>query len=109
VTKTVHTCDRCGAEKKETNHWYALDQRYAEIVCGFPSGMVLTGFENCRDPNICRLACGEKCLLEMVSEWAGQRDKPEASPTGDPTTDRDAADAYIKHLRGAEMPGGWKG
>jgi hypothetical protein len=55
------TCDVCGAQKKETNHWfivalYGLDS--IRIVASKPN----TDLGNAID------CCGESCVLREVSE-----------------------------------------
>jgi hypothetical protein len=68
MKKEIYTCDGCGKEKGETNHWFAasVDTR--------PGGFaVITTLEtsHTHEPAHSNATwehfCGEECLLKMVA------------------------------------------
>ena len=55
------TCDVCGAQKQETNHWF--------IVTVLPGGeAVIAGCAFGSAGNFFADCCGEACVLKKVSE-----------------------------------------
>ena len=65
---TVPTCDECGAQKKETNHWWAMHVRPAHL--NFPAGIELTTFEDCPglEGTVLDL-CSEQCVTRAIGKW----------------------------------------
>lgn len=74
ASKTVVTCDVCGAQKREVNHWWDVraggqteitgDVPYLFVVpigqeCGARSDVVL----NC---------CGQQCVTVLVQRWMAE-------------------------------------
>jgi hypothetical protein len=64
---TKVTCDVCGAEKRETNHWYEVafiaDHLSVEIgYSGFLSSVTPLGKRDVLD------ACGKPCAIRLISE-----------------------------------------
>jgi hypothetical protein len=67
MQQTVFTCDGCGAQKKEANHWF-----FATSVGGIfrLSAWNSSGIEDSGDESH---YCGEKCVLKAVSEFLGSQ------------------------------------
>lgn len=57
MLKALYTCDQCGAEKKETNHWFAV-RVFTRTVKILPFEEAIQGDKH---------ACGDRCLLALVS------------------------------------------
>jgi hypothetical protein len=61
------TCDQCGQEKQESNHWYQVTRTIHTI----PSGA--QGIEIFRHRNLGEMGdavsdlCGEECVLKFVA------------------------------------------
>ena len=67
IPPTAPVCDECGVSKRETNHWWSLWREQ--------HGILTTPMQ---DPNPqpgprrsydVKDACGEKCLLALISQW----------------------------------------
>lgn len=61
--RIVYTCDGCGVEKKESNHWFSLIQRegFTEIsVWGMRAGNS-------------SIYCGDACVMKAVSAWLNEK------------------------------------
>jgi hypothetical protein len=58
------TCDSCGAEKQETNHWWTIKER------GIREGLLIhtLGLTQHDAKENERVACGESCCLKLVSQ-----------------------------------------
>jgi hypothetical protein len=87
VIRQAISCDICGAEKKQTNHWYITCEAAGELrVGGWNSRMR-------QRPNAKHL-CGQICLHKVVDEFiarsSGQR---AAAPAESPDTTAARADA----------------
>lgn len=62
---TIIKCDYCGAEKKETNHWFIV---YQEL-----SRLIIETSEWDTDINKKKLdACGHQCVQTAVEEFLNQ-------------------------------------
>ena len=59
------TCDVCGAQKQETNHWFTL--RTTEFGDG-TKGISILGGSYPDDEGTDIDLCGEACVLKKVSE-----------------------------------------
>jgi hypothetical protein len=64
--KRIYTCDICGAEKRETNHWFVLVRGNAGL-----SVTSLTHFQSLHSPlrqsdELLHL-CGQSCAVKAVS------------------------------------------
>jgi hypothetical protein len=61
MTTTKVTCDVCGTEKKETNHWYVIhfsnDSQIVTISC-FKADKDFQYFD----------VCGKPCAFKLISE-----------------------------------------
>ena len=58
------TCDSCGVEKQETNHWWMIRES------GIREGLLIRTLglrEHDTNENE-RIACGESCCLKLVSQ-----------------------------------------
>jgi hypothetical protein len=63
VRKEIFTCDVCGAEKKEANHWWMAQISSRQfLLWPWDTGA--------RDKGILHL-CGEACVLKRLSEFLG--------------------------------------
>lgn len=66
IQKTV--CDKCGVEKKETNHWFkvAIDKYGDLVIMSSASSRLL----NTGEPSLVRRdVCGENCALSFATRW----------------------------------------
>ncbi len=83
--KTVTTCDRCGREKQETNHWFAVkiqepereDMHGLSETCSIhiePAQPSIPAGPERKD------LCGEQCVSEMVQEWLTNIQNQERAP-----------------------------
>ena len=66
----IHHCNRCGAAKGTTNHWFAVRM---EQECGIGPystdlmvGMRIVAFHRAKETD--EHYCGEACLIAAVSE-----------------------------------------
>lgn len=75
-----HICEVCKAEKRETNHWWTIEER---VIDGKgATGLRITDWGRGANPRISSRAgrfnkwivCGQACALKKISEWmAGPR------------------------------------
>jgi hypothetical protein len=62
VIRQAISCDICGAEKKQTNHWFvAYEQRGELRLSGWQSKLTLR-------PKVKHL-CGQKCVHRLMDEF----------------------------------------
>ncbi len=66
VEKTVYTCDVCGIDKKESNHWYRA--KVDESIAIFPWDYF--GGKSTFPPGMAHL-CGHACVLKTVDRFLG--------------------------------------
>lgn len=59
------TCDVCGAEKRETNHWWMM-RKLASSVSGWAIDLHPWS-RACEDRPDTRHLCGESCVVAAVS------------------------------------------
>lgn len=76
--KKTYTCDVCGAERHEANHWFGIGQA-GDILHISP---FITG------RSACWHVCGEACVMKKVSEFLDKWRKG----TGAPQRDADGSD-----------------
>lgn len=79
------TCDLCGAEKRETNHWLvAVETAPASDYLTPAIGFAPIAFipENRDDAEIKHI-CGQACAHTLLSQWL---DSLNATPTERPTS-----------------------
>ena len=64
--KSVVTCDSCGQQKKEVNHWFLIDIDedgfHAATTQNHP------GHENSR-PSTLKDVCGANCAQNLFEKW----------------------------------------
>jgi len=62
VIRQAISCDLCGAEKKQTNHWFVAYNHGGELrVCGFnPRTRLRVGSKH---------LCGQACLHKLIAEF----------------------------------------
>lgn len=72
---TVPTCDECGAQKKQTNHWFVL-LRANFIDPGRVSGVIVAHAEMeaslsqiGKDSDTMFDLCSEQCVTRAVGKW----------------------------------------
>jgi hypothetical protein len=58
------TCDSCGVEKQETNHWWMIKE-YGIREGLLVQALGLAGHDAIENE---RVACGESCCLKLVSQ-----------------------------------------
>ena len=66
-TKPVTDCDRCGAVKKNANHWFVAGLDGGAFVV-FPAGGVLAATRGDEIANHKDL-CGEECVIKETQEY----------------------------------------
>lgn len=68
------TCDACGAEKKEVNHWWLL---FTEYVDADPDNdlkkVTIEEWSMLRAEDADAHACGESCAHTLMSRWFANR------------------------------------
>ncbi|HEY3706382.1 MAG TPA: hypothetical protein VGL22_15070, partial [Terracidiphilus sp.] len=92
------SCDVCGAEKKQTNHWYVTCEQAGELrVSGWSSRM--------RQRPGTKHLCGQTCLHKLVDEFiarvSGQRvavSESGDSPATPPEADASLASAVYEQI-----------
>jgi hypothetical protein len=61
------TCDGCGVQKGEMNHWWLVDGRdLNKFICG-PWNETAAGIEGFRH------ICSENCAIKELSQWLGKK------------------------------------
>jgi hypothetical protein len=63
--KRTYTCDVCGAERKETNHWFYAIRVGCSLVVQ-PMNHALSPFS---PTDVINHLCGETCALKKVGEF----------------------------------------
>lgn len=84
------SCDICGAEKKQTNHWFVASEQAGELrVSGWSSrNRLRTGSKH-----LCGQTCLHKLLDEFLARSVAGRPAPEASANA--PEDVDAIDSSV--------------
>jgi hypothetical protein len=67
MRKEQVTCDVCGAQKQETNHWFVL-LRWEDDPTGFTVDVESARLDPTYDSAFITDLCGEACVLKKVSE-----------------------------------------
>ncbi len=67
MIKTCYICDICGAERKETNHWFAANVGRT---------LVLRQWEDKQKGNA--HICGQECVHKMLDKWMSEKEKGKA-------------------------------
>jgi hypothetical protein len=93
VIRQAISCDICGAEKKQTNHWFVACEQAGELrVSGWNSrNRLRTGSKH---------LCGQTCLHKLVDEFmartiAARLTAPAAAEPFEPEPARIAADTSL--------------
>ena len=64
ITETI-TCDVCGKQKQQTNHWWMYDRP----LKAYPdSGFVVWQWDD-KHAKQYKSACGQECITKAVNEW----------------------------------------
>ncbi len=90
MPKTVKfSCDGCGAERKEANHWFTVDGQN----CGLDR-LLIYPFQDIEGGEH---YCGEVCLHKRVAEFTGKNRKWSAPDVKlcDPSVDQNLMDIRI--------------
>jgi hypothetical protein len=93
VIRQAISCDICGAEKKQTNHWY--------VACEQGSEMRLGGWNSrMRQRPGAKHLCGQTCLHKLVDEFmarasAARGTSPAVADTAEPAPPRTEIDASL--------------
>ena len=68
-TKTIYTCDICGSERKQTNHWFEF----------YENGDGAIGLRTFKGNDTLKHVCGQACAHQMLDRWlsTGSLEKPE--------------------------------
>lgn len=72
---TVPTCDECGAQKKETNHWWTAAHFATED--GGPGLLELSEYwpearepqKDDSEPDLVLDLCSEQCVTRAIGKW----------------------------------------
>lgn len=67
MTKPVTTCDVCGIEKRETNHWFKVFITETSVTVKKPDDINIEGIKD---------VCGQKHATHLIQQWF---DRPEAT------------------------------
>jgi endogenous inhibitor of DNA gyrase (YacG/DUF329 family) len=62
--KHIVTCDECGAERKEANHWFSL--------LSSPTSPRLSTFDDAdrsSEPSFRLDYCGQRCYITAIQRW----------------------------------------
>ena len=70
---TSWTCDVCGVQKQEANHWWTYHSRGSGDHSSVPI-IRIWNWGDCNIPEIGHL-CGEQCVLKKVAEIMGSLGK----------------------------------
>ena len=67
MKEEIYTCDGCGKQKGETNHWYVLlrGTEFRQLLGIGPFDLVMK--QAALDKESALHLCGEECLLKMVA------------------------------------------
>jgi hypothetical protein len=92
VIRQAISCDVCGAEKKQTNHWYVACEQGGEMrLGGWNSRM-------CQRPGAKHL-CGQTCLHKLMDEFMarfnGARAASASMESSEPAATRAEVDASL--------------
>lgn len=72
MRKDTFTCDVCGVERKDANHWFVLSFRNDGHVEGVEVGISVLIYywtdKTAKLPNV-RHACGQQCVLKHINEF----------------------------------------
>lgn len=81
------SCDICGAEKKQTNHWFVVCEQAGELrIAGWSSRNRLRGGS--------KHLCGQTCLHKLVDEFMARTIAGRAPA---PMSEQPAASASLAH------------
>jgi hypothetical protein len=106
VIRQAISCDVCGAEKKQTNHWY--------VACEVADELRLSGWNSrMRQRAGTKHLCGQTCLHKLVDEFIvrtseSRASAPLAGATKDSTTRSDtdtsltSPSAYVENPASAQ-------
>jgi hypothetical protein len=85
VIRQAISCDICGTEKKQTNHWFAAHEQGGELrLCGWTSRN--------RSRAGSKHLCGQTCLHKLVDEFMARSLSSRMQPaTAEPPEARAAA------------------
>jgi hypothetical protein len=85
VIRQAVSCDICGAEKRQTNHWFVAYEQSEELrLCGWNSRFR-------KRPGSMHL-CGQKCLHKLVDDFMARAVPARAQPV-----DAEAAAVAARH------------
>lgn len=62
--KTVITCDVCGVEKGDVNHWWIIRTPITPVCMGIHPFESSPHFDQ-----VDKIACGEACVTKLVSQY----------------------------------------
>jgi len=68
MEKRTYTCDVCGTDKKETNHWFAV---FVMARVSPPPRIYVVSLQDlagCREEEAAKHVCGEQCVTKMISQ-----------------------------------------
>jgi hypothetical protein len=100
VIRQAISCDICGAEKKQTNHWYVACEQAGEMrLGGWNSRM--------RQRPGAKHLCGQTCLHKLVDEFmarasAARGTSAAVADNTEPTAPRPEVDASLTSLAAYE-------
>ena len=81
VIRQAVTCDICGTDKKQTNHWFVALDTGGELKLGDWSS------PHCQSPGAKHL-CGNTCLHKLVDDFMARVLAERAQPGQDDSADR---------------------
>jgi hypothetical protein len=88
VIRQAISCDICGAEKKQTNHWYVACEQGGEMrLGGWNSRM--------RQRSGAKHLCGQTCLHKLVDEFMARTVSGRVAPAAGESAERAAPRAHM--------------
>lgn len=79
MLKALYTCDQCGAEKRNTNHWFVVREIKSDNFSCL-TVLQIHPFEDGGLP-IDQHICGQACLVQAVSEFASRSGSAAPAPS----------------------------
>jgi hypothetical protein len=88
VIRQAISCDICGAEKKQTNHWFVASEQGGELrVCGWNSRNRLRAGS--------KHLCGQTCMHKLVDEFMARAIAARTAPAAEADVVSANADASL--------------
>lgn len=67
MQKPTYFCDICGAERKQTNHWFIAEEKANGMMSLYP--WALPKSEGYHDQPGLKHLCGHQCVHLLIDAW----------------------------------------